>query len=75
VATSAAGSVRVEVQSAEGTPVEGYRLEQCHDLVGDEIERPVAWEGGGDVRALQGRPVRLRFVLQDADLYALRFTP
>lgn len=27
----------------------------------------------GDVSALEGKPVRLRFVMKDADLYALRF--
>ena len=30
---------------------------------------------GVDLGALQERPVRLRFALQDADLYALRFVP
>ena len=73
MATSAAGCVRVEIQTAEGTPIEGYKLDRCYDLVGDEIERTVAWEQGADVSALQERPVRLRFVLRDADLYALRF--
>ena len=43
--------------------------------VGDEIERVGSWDQGADVSALQGSPVRLRFVLQDADLYALRFAP
>jgi hypothetical protein len=31
--------------------------------------------GGSDVGALAGRAVRLRFVLQDADLYAYQFSP
>ena len=75
LATSAAGSVRVEVQAADGTSLPGYALDQCYDIVGDEIERTVAWEGGKDVSALQGRVVRLRFVLRDADLYAIQFAP
>ena len=29
--------------------------------------------GGEDIGALAGAPVRLRIVLHDADLYALRF--
>jgi hypothetical protein len=28
---------------------------------------------GGDLRRLAGQAVRLRFVMKDADLYALRF--
>ena len=43
------------------------------ETVGDAIEREVRWKGGADVSALAGRPVRLRFVMKDADVYALRF--
>lgn len=37
------------------------------------IERIVAWKQGADVSTLAGRPVRLRFTMKDADLFALRF--
>jgi hypothetical protein len=73
--TSAVGSVRVEIQNADGTPIEGFRLEQCPEIYGDEIERVVAWNGGSDVSGLAGQPVRLRFVMKDADLYSIRFRP
>ncbi|MFH1571312.1 MAG: hypothetical protein ABIL09_25205, partial [Gemmatimonadota bacterium] len=72
-ATSAAGVVQVELADAEGRPLPGYRLRDCRPLVGDHIERAVTWKGGGDLTALAGRPVRLRLVLEDADLYSLRF--
>lgn len=71
--TSAAGGIRVEIQEADGRPLPGYSLDQCPEIIGDEIERIVAWQRGSDVGGLQGRPVRLRFALQDADLFALRF--
>ena len=71
--TSAAGSIRVEIQGADGTPLEGYRLEDSPDTFGDELEREFRWKGGPDVGRLAGRPVRLRFVMRDADLYSLRF--
>ena len=29
--------------------------------------------GGNDLASLSGQPIRLKFVLQDADLYSLRF--
>ena len=35
----------------------------------------VRWRQGGDTRSLAGKPVRLRFVLRDADLYAFQFVP
>lgn len=73
VSTSAAGGVRVEIQSADGEPIPGYTLQECPVLVGDSIERVVTWTMGSDVSPLAGRTVRLRVVLKDADLYALRF--
>ena len=71
--TSAAGSVRVEIQGPSGEAIPGYALEDAQEIVGDEIKRLVAWEAGSDVSALAGKPVRLRFVMKDADLYSLRF--
>jgi hypothetical protein len=71
--TSAAGSVRVEALEESGEAIDGFTLAQCPDIYGDEIERVVSWEGGSDVAALDGRPIRLRFALKDADLYSMRF--
>ncbi|MEA3408614.1 MAG: hypothetical protein U9R48_11160 [Chloroflexota bacterium] len=73
VSTSAAGSVRVEIKDAQGEPIDGFRLTDCQEIYGDEIERLVEWEGGRDVGDLQGRAIRLLFVLEDADIYAFRF--
>ena len=74
-ATSAAGSLRVEIQDVDGNPMEGYRLEDSRTLIGNRIEWTVSWAGGEDVSQLAGTPVRLRFVLKDADLYSIRFIP
>jgi len=71
--TSAAGMLRVELQSAAGAPLPGYTLEDCPQLVGDQIERIVSWKNGSDLSSLAGQPIRLRFVMQDADLFSLRF--
>jgi hypothetical protein len=73
VATSAAGSVRAELQTPDGKPIPGFGLSECPEIVGDRIEHIVAWKGGTDVSSLAGRPVRARFVMKDADLYAIRF--
>jgi hypothetical protein len=71
VSTSAAGSARVEIQSPEGVPIEGYTLTDCTEIVGDDLAFPVRFRH--DPRKLASRPVRLRFVLRDADLYAYRW--
>ncbi|MCE9589628.1 MAG: hypothetical protein K8S99_03795 [Planctomycetes bacterium] len=73
MATSAAGSVKLEIQDAQGKPIPGFALEDAAELVGDMIEKHAAWKTGTDVSALAGRPVRLRFVMRDADLYSIRF--
>ena len=73
--TSAAGSVRVEVQDAEGKALPGFTLDDCEDTFGDALEREVVWKAGKDVSALAGKPVRLRFALKDADVFAFRFNP
>ena len=73
LSTSAAGGVRVEMQDASGQPIPGFSLSDCVEIIGDEIERVVRWTQGSDIRQLAGQPVRLRFVMKDADLYALRF--
>ena len=53
--------------------IPGYTLDDCPEIIGDEIERRVAWKQGADVSRLAGQPVRLRFVMKDADLFALQF--
>jgi hypothetical protein len=74
-ATSAAGGIRVEVQDAVGKPLPGFALAEAVETIGNEIDRVVKWKGGADVSALAGKPVRLRFVMHDARLYAFQFRP
>jgi len=50
-------------------------LEYSEETYGNEVDRVVRWKGGDDVFALAATPVRLRFVLSDADLFAFRFAP
>ncbi|MCP4788358.1 MAG: hypothetical protein GY903_18090 [Fuerstiella sp.] len=71
--TSAAGSVSVEIQDVNGDPIDGRALADCHEIFGDEIERTVTWKDGTGLKQLAGRPVRLRFVMKDADLFSFQF--
>jgi len=72
-ATSAAGSIRVELQDEAGEPIRGFAAGDCVEVVGNEIARGIRWKDGADVSRFAGQTVRLRFVMKDADLYALRF--
>jgi hypothetical protein len=67
------GKTRVELQDAAGRPLLGFALDDCTPITGDAIERIVRWKSRSDVSKLAGKAVRLRFELQDADLYAMRF--
>ncbi|MCA9069259.1 MAG: hypothetical protein KDA84_10070, partial [Planctomycetaceae bacterium] len=71
--TSAAGTLRVEIQAPSGKPIDGFALGDCAELFGDSIDRPVTWKNNPDLSLLAGKPVRLRFELRDADLYAFQF--
>ena len=71
--TSAAGSIRAEIQDAIGQPLPGYTVDECAEIIGDEIRRVVVWKHGSDVSPLAGKPVRLRFAMKDADLFSIRF--
>jgi hypothetical protein len=71
-ATSAPGGVRVEVQDASGAALPGFRLDDCVELIGDQIERAVRWKAAS-LESVVGKTVRLRIAMKDADVYALRF--
>src|SRR5688500_14077186 len=66
------GPTRVEVQDATGHPLSGFSAEACTPITGDFVAHTVVWKGG-DLAALAGQPVRLRFALKDADLFSLQF--
>jgi hypothetical protein len=70
--TSAAGGIKVEFQREDGAPIPGFTLADCQELIGNDVERSVTF-AAGDLSRLAGQAVRLRFVMKDADLYALRF--
>lgn len=72
-ATSAAGGVRCEILDEAGDPIPGFSLHDSDELFGDSLDRAMSWKGRRELKALVGRAVRLRFVMRDADLYALRF--
>ena len=71
--TSAVGLIRVEIQDASRRTLPGFSLDDCNEKFGDEIEGVVSWKGGRDLSTIIGRPVRIRFELKDADVYAFRF--
>lgn len=72
-ATSAVGSIVVEIQDTEGNPIEGLTANDMPPIFGDHLDAPVTWRTNSNLSHLAGTPIRLRFTLKDADLFSLRF--
>jgi hypothetical protein len=72
-ATAAAGFLRIELRDAEGRPLPGFALDDCDELFGDTLDRVVTWHNRSDLSLLVGKPVLLRMVLSEADLYSMKF--
>ena len=73
-ATSAAGSLHVELTDAAGKPLPGFSLADSDEHFGDSLDRTFTWREKSDTSSLAGKPVRLRFRLRDAEVYAFQFT-
>jgi hypothetical protein len=73
--TSAGGGLRFELQDASGVALPGCELDACDPIYGDSIRQQVAWKDAPDLSRWEGRPVRLRIELRDADLYSFQFGP
>ncbi len=69
--TAADGSVRVEVQDANGDVVPGYAESDCTPLQGDLLDSAVVW-GPRTILPAGVSPLRLRFALQNASIYSFR---
>ncbi|MBK95254.1 MAG: hypothetical protein CMJ79_05995 [Planctomycetaceae bacterium] len=71
-ATSAAGSLTIELLDTDKKPIEGFTINDSIELIGNSLDQIVPWDAD-KLKALAGTPVRIRFVLKDADLYSFQF--
>jgi hypothetical protein len=71
-ATSAPGSIACELEDESGHAIEGFAAADMQPIYGDDIDRTVEWKGGS-LAAHAGKPVRLKLIVLDADVYAIHF--
>ncbi len=64
------GSIEAELLSVDGVVIDGYSREDCDSFRGDSPAHTVTWKGRGDIG--EGIPVRIRFYMEKAKLYALQ---
>lgn len=72
-ATSAAGSIQIELQDVNGVPYPGFAIGDCQPQIGNETDRIVRWKNGANVATIAGKAVRMRLRLRDVDLFAFQF--
>ncbi len=72
-ATSAAGSLHAELTDDAGKPLPGFSLADSDEHFGDSLDRTITWNDRSDTSSLAGKPVRLRFLLRDAEVYSFQF--
>ncbi len=69
--TGEGGRISVEVLDAAGKPIEGWASSNAFS--GDDIRARVEWPRQAKVAEFQGKPISLRFQLQNAQLFSFAF--
>lgn len=64
------GELYVEVCREDGKPLDGFTRNDCLPLSVDSTKHLVRWKNNDSVQTLSGMPVRLKFYLRNAKLYA-----
>ena len=72
LSTTARGSLKVELLDAAGKPFPGFTLADSPEVIGDTIEKDITWPNA-KLESLVGKPVKVRFVMTECDLYSFRF--
>ncbi len=67
------GELRVEILNEKRQPMVGYSAADCDPIRSDELRHIVRWKGKANLDRLREKPIRLRFLLKNADLYAFWF--
>ncbi|MFC1718983.1 hypothetical protein ACFL6S_35355 [Candidatus Poribacteria bacterium] len=71
--TGALGNARVEILDAEDCPVPGFLASECDPVQVNSTSVQVTWNGKPDLNVLQGKTIKLCFLMQSCKLYSARF--
>src|SRR5262249_18017804 len=69
-ANAQGGWLTVEALDLNGKPIDGFSAADCSPITTDGVRHIVKWKDGSDCQLLQARPIKLRFHLKSAKLYA-----
>lgn len=66
----------VELQDENGTPIPGFTKKDCVAMKkANSTKYQISWNSDRNLGALEGKAVRVKFYLRDADLYAFWISP
>lgn len=64
------GSMTVELLDENGDVIPGFSAGECNVVKTDGCKIMVSWKEHSDLRSLNGRNLKIKFQLEDADLYS-----
>ena len=67
---AARGSMIVELLDENGDVIPGFSAGECNIVKTDGCKIMVSWKEHSDLRSLNGRNLKIKFHLEDADLYS-----
>jgi hypothetical protein len=68
--TSASGVAHAALTDAKGSPIEGFEIENCDRIQGNDTQYAVTWKGS-DVSKLKGKKVKLVLKSRSAKLFGV----
>ena len=68
------GSIKAEILDRDGRILPPFSADRCQAVTGDGTRLPLRWSEGS-LAALAGSPVRVRFILDRAQLFAFWVSP
>lgn len=69
------GELRAEILDEQGKPIAPFTAQNCAPLTADKTLQALHWKGADDLSSLRGKPVKFRFTLKNASLYAFWVSP
>jgi len=67
--------LRVEILDRDGKTIMPFSRANCRPIRNNSTLQPVQWSGAPDLSSLAGSPVRFRFYVRNARLYAFWVSP
>ena len=71
--TSAAGGIKTAILNKDNKPYDGFEMNNSIESIGNYINGKVRWKNSEDLSSIEGKVVKLKISIKDANLYSLRF--